>query len=115
MNAAAAWREMVRGAANFAIAERLAKSDPGNAGWQHKLSVSYANLADAFKKSSKTGKALDALLEGRAIMSRLTAMSPENADWKKELTWFEREIGRLSSRDHGSPIERPLAKPDDVP
>jgi hypothetical protein len=29
----------------LAIADRLAKSDPGNAGWQRDLSVSYANLA----------------------------------------------------------------------
>jgi eukaryotic-like serine/threonine-protein kinase len=31
--------------ASLAIAERLAKADPGNAGWQRDLSWSYSRLA----------------------------------------------------------------------
>ena len=32
--------------AGFAIIDRLAKSDPGNAGWQRDLSVSYREVGD---------------------------------------------------------------------
>ena len=31
---------------SLAIAERLAKADPGNAGWQRDLSVSYNKVGD---------------------------------------------------------------------
>ena len=31
---------------SLAIAERLAKADPGNAGWQRDLSVSYSKIGD---------------------------------------------------------------------
>jgi hypothetical protein len=44
------------------------------------------------KKGGQAEKALDALRQGRAIISRLTAMSPENAMWKKDLGRLEREI-----------------------
>jgi hypothetical protein len=36
--------------------ERLAKSDPGNAGWQRDLSVSYKNLAKAYVSPTKPRK-----------------------------------------------------------
>jgi tetratricopeptide (TPR) repeat protein len=87
---------------SLAIRVRLAKSDPGNAGWQRDLSVSYARLARAFKENGKTEKALDALRQGQAIISRLTAMSPENAVWKRDLHWFEGQIAELSPRDKSS-------------
>ena len=32
--------------ASLAIADRLARSDPGNAGWQRDLSVSYNKIGD---------------------------------------------------------------------
>ena len=47
--------------ASLAIRERLAKSDPGNAGWQRDLAVSYANLADVYRRSNEPDKALAAL------------------------------------------------------
>jgi hypothetical protein len=37
--------------ADLAIAERLAKSDLGNAGWQRDLSVSYSKLATVYRRS----------------------------------------------------------------
>ncbi len=49
----------------LAIAERLAQSDPGNAGWQRDLSVSFAKLAVAFRKGGEKAKALEALRQGR--------------------------------------------------
>ena len=36
-----------------AIADRLAKADPNNAGWQRDLSVSYAKLANAYRTAGQ--------------------------------------------------------------
>ena len=57
---------------SLAIIDRLAKSDPGNAGWQRDLSVSYyAKLADVFQRSKDKPKALDALRRGHEIILRM--------------------------------------------
>jgi hypothetical protein len=42
----------------LAIAERLAQSDPSNAGWQRHFSISHGRLAISFKKTGETAKAL---------------------------------------------------------
>jgi hypothetical protein len=80
----------------LAIADRLAKSDPSNADSRGDLSVSYAKLASAFRKARDKTKALDALRQGRAIMVRMTSLSPDNAVWKRDLARFDREIAELA-------------------
>jgi hypothetical protein len=80
----------------LAISDRLAKADPGNAGWQRDLSVSYSKLADAFRKAGDGAMALDALRQGRAIMVRMTSLSPDNAVWKRDLAWFDGQIAELA-------------------
>jgi tetratricopeptide (TPR) repeat protein len=84
--------------ADLAIADRLAKADPGNAGWQRDLSVSYAKLAGAFRKAGDKTKALDALRQGRAIMVRMTSLSPDNPVWKRDLASFDGQIAELAHR-----------------
>jgi hypothetical protein len=42
----------------LAIIDRLAKSDPGSAGWQRDLSVSYDKTAVAFMKAASRQKRL---------------------------------------------------------
>jgi hypothetical protein len=81
---------------SLAIEDRLAKSDPSNANWQRELSVSYAHLADGYRKAGEREKALDALRDGRAIMMRMTSLSPDNAVWKRDLVWFDGQIAELS-------------------
>jgi tetratricopeptide (TPR) repeat protein len=44
--------------AALAIADRLAKSDPGNAGWRHYLSVSYDKVGDVHLKMNDYDRAL---------------------------------------------------------
>jgi hypothetical protein len=80
----------------LAIADRLAKADPGNAGWQRDLSVLYSNLAGAFRKMGDNAMALDALRQGRTIMLRLTSLSPDNAVWKGDLARFDEQIAELA-------------------
>jgi hypothetical protein len=71
----------------LAIADRLAEADPGNAGWQRDLSVSFAKLAIVFQKIGNNIEALNALREGHAIIEHMTLLSPDNAQWKRDLDW----------------------------
>ena len=80
----------------LAIADRLAKSDPGNAGWQRDVAVSHAKVADALKEMGNGAEALAALRRGHAIMLRLTGLSPDSAVWKRDLDGFEAQIAELS-------------------
>jgi hypothetical protein len=80
----------------LAIVDRLARADPGDAGWQRDLSVSYAKFADVFKRSGETATALNMLQQGRAIMLRLYTLSPDNAVWKRDLARFDRQIAELT-------------------
>jgi hypothetical protein len=58
--------------------------------------VSCSKLADAFRKAGDNARALDALRRGRAIMVRMTSLSPDNAAWKRELAWFDGQIAELA-------------------
>ena len=79
----------------LAIRDRLAKADPGNAGWQRDLSVSYAKLASAYLKAEQPAKAGEALAAGRAIIARLVAQFPDWSQWKQDLSWFDQQIAAL--------------------
>ena len=54
--------------AGLAIAERLAKSDPGNAGWQRDLSVSYDKVGDVQMAQGNLPAALTSYQASLAIM-----------------------------------------------
>jgi predicted Zn-dependent protease len=90
---------------SLAIAERLAQSDPGNADWQHDLSLCYAKLADAYRKSNETAKARDALATGRAIIGKLVEQHRDQAQWKQDLAWFD---ARIAEWDKTSPKKKPV-------
>ena len=81
---------------SFAIRDRLAKSDPNNAGWQSDLAESCAKLADVYRRSNDRNNALAALQQGKAIMDRLAKLSPNNARWKHNLAWFDDQIAALT-------------------
>jgi hypothetical protein len=68
----------------------------GNAAGQRDLSVSYAKLAAVFKKAGDKTKTLETLRQGRAIMVRMTSLSPDNAVWKRDLDWFNRQIAEAT-------------------
>ena len=76
----------------LAIADRLAQADPGNAGWQRDLSVSYAKIGVVFQRTGNNTEALNALREGHAIIERMTRLSPDNVQWKQDLNWFDKQI-----------------------
>jgi hypothetical protein len=80
---------------SLVIRDRLAKSDPGNAGWQRDLTVSYAKLAKVHRQSGDKPKARGFLRQGQEIMARLTKLTPDNAVWKKDLARFDGQIKEL--------------------
>jgi tetratricopeptide (TPR) repeat protein len=81
--------------ASHDIFDRLAKADPGNAGWQRDLSVSYAKLASIYLASKQMSQARDALAAGRAVLAPLVEQYPDWSEWKQDLAWFDRQIAAL--------------------
>jgi hypothetical protein len=67
--------------AGLAISDRLAKSDPGNAGWQSDLSLSYDNVGDVQAAQGNLPAALASYQAGLAISDRLAKSDPGNAGW----------------------------------
>ena len=82
---------------SLAIRDRLAKADPGNAGWQRDLAVSHGKFASCLPAAGREDAGEGWLGEGLEIMQRMTALSPDNATWKKDLAWFEEQIAALDA------------------
>ncbi len=56
------------------------------------MAVSHSKLASLLQKAGDRARALGAFREGRAIMARMVALSPDNAEWKRDLAWFEGQV-----------------------
>jgi tetratricopeptide (TPR) repeat protein len=69
----------------LAIAERLAQSDAGNAGWQRDLSVSYNNIGDVLVAQGNLAEALKSFRDGLAIAECLAQSDAGNAGWQFDL------------------------------
>jgi hypothetical protein len=72
--------------------------DESNADLQRFTSVTFGKLASAHRASGDKAKALDALQQAQAIMAGLTKLSPDNAQWAQDLTWFDGQIAELAER-----------------
>jgi SAM-dependent methyltransferase len=82
--------------ASFTVREHQAKSASGNAELQYDLSLSYAHLAYShLLMANQSTEARDALAAGREIIARLVAQFPDQARWKQDLEWFDRQIAAL--------------------
>ena len=75
------------------IADRLAKSDPGNAGWQRDLSVSYNKVGDVQVAQGNLPAALASYQAGLAIRDRLAKSDPGNAGWQRDLSVSYNKVG----------------------
>jgi Flp pilus assembly protein TadD len=64
----------------LAIVGRLATSDPGNAGWQRDLSVSYDNIGDIREAQGDLNAALKSHQNSVVIFERLVKSDSSNAD-----------------------------------
>jgi tetratricopeptide (TPR) repeat protein len=77
----------------LAIRDRLAKSDPGNAGWQRDLSVSYNKIGDVLVAQGNLPEALKSYRDGLAIADRLAKSDPGHAGWQRDLSVSYEKIG----------------------
>ena len=78
---------------SLAIRDRLAKSDPGNAGWQRDLSVSYSKIGDVQVAQGDLAGALKSYRDSLAISDRLAKSDPGNAGWQRDLSVSYIKIG----------------------
>ena len=77
----------------LAITDRLAKSDPGNAGWQRDLSVSYNKIGDVLVAQGNLPEALKPTATALAIADRLAKSDPGNAGWQRDLGVSYNNVG----------------------
>ena len=68
----------------LAIAERLAKSDPGNARWQLDLGI-VRKVGDVQLAQGDLAVALESYQDKHGHRRRLAQSDPSNADWQRDL------------------------------
>ena len=70
----------------LAIADKLAKADPGHTGWQRDLSVSYERIGDVQVAQGDLAGALKSFQDSLAIADKLAKAEPGNAEWQRDLS-----------------------------
>jgi tetratricopeptide (TPR) repeat protein len=78
-----------------ASAEGMTKADPGNAGWQRDLSVSYNRIGDVLVAQGNLPEALKSFRDALAIIDRLAKADPGNAGWQHDLSLSYELIGEV--------------------
>ncbi|MDH5653555.1 MAG: tetratricopeptide repeat protein, partial [Gammaproteobacteria bacterium] len=87
--------------AALAIAERLARADPGNSQWQRDLSVSHIKIGDVQRGQGSLTAALQSYQAALAIAERLARADPGNSQWQRDLSVSHIKIGDVQ-RGQGS-------------
>jgi tetratricopeptide (TPR) repeat protein len=77
----------------LAIAERLAQANPGKAGWQRDLSVSYNKIGDVLVAQGNLAEALQSFRASHDIFDRLAQSDPGNTGWQRDLSVSYNKIG----------------------
>ena len=80
---------------SLAIADRLAQSDPGNAGWRRDLSVSYNKVGDVQVAQGDLAGALTSYRDSLAIRDRLAQSDSGNAGWRRDLSVSHNKVGNV--------------------
>jgi tetratricopeptide (TPR) repeat protein len=80
---------------SLGIFERLAKADPGNAGWQRDLSVSYEKVGDVLVAQGNLTAALQAHRDSLDIRERLAKADPGHAGWQRDLSVSYYKVGNV--------------------
>jgi tetratricopeptide (TPR) repeat protein len=76
-----------------AIAEPIARAEPGNAEWQRDLSVSHIRIGDVLRNQGDLNAALESYRASLAIDERLAQADPRNAIWQNDLAVSQARIG----------------------
>jgi tetratricopeptide (TPR) repeat protein len=79
----------------WAIADRLAKSDPGNAEWQFNLGISNERIGDGQIARGDLAAALNSYEAKQNIISRLAQAAPNNAKWQRDLSVSFSKVGNV--------------------
>jgi hypothetical protein len=87
---------------DLAIVERLANSDPSNAGWQRDLSVSYQKVGEVEVEQGQYAQALDSYQHDLAIARRLAESDPSNGLWQRDLSQSYAKLGAAYGAQKGS-------------
>ena len=75
------------------IMDGLLAGDPGNAGWQRDLSVSYERVGDVQVAQGDLAGALKSYRDSLATFDRLTKSDPGNAGWQRDLSVSYERVG----------------------
>ena len=92
----------------LAIADRLAKADPGNAGWQRDLSVSYERIGDVLSAQGNLPEALNSFRDGLAIAESLAKSDPSNTQWQRDLIVSNVKLSEIDQTGTRSFLTRAL-------
>jgi tetratricopeptide (TPR) repeat protein len=105
------------------IADRLAKANPGNAGWQFDLGASNERIGDVLVRQGDLAGALKSFKARHDVIIRLAKAAPGNAAWQRDLAVSYDKVGdvqvaqgdlagALTSYRDGLAIRDRLAKAD---
>ena len=83
--------------ASHEIFDRLAKADPGNAGWQADLAASHGKLGQLYLTLGNTAEAQRLFKAGRAIVAPFAERSSHQL-WIGYLKSFDAEIAALEGK-----------------
>ncbi len=75
--------------------ERLLRTDPGNAGWQRHLLVSYDRVGDVLVAQGNLSEALKSFRDGLAIRDRLARADLDNAGCQRDLSISYDRVGEV--------------------
>jgi tetratricopeptide (TPR) repeat protein len=75
------------------IRDELAKADPGNAGLQEDLSVSYDRVGNVLVAQGNLSEALKSYRDSLAIRDPLAKSDPSNAGWQHDLSVSYDKVG----------------------
>ncbi len=84
----------------LAIIDLLAKSDPGNAGWQYALGMSNGRIGGVQIAQGDLGAALKSYETNRDIIYGLANSDPGNAGWQRDLSVALNKVGGVQ-KDQG--------------
>ncbi len=95
---------------SLAIRDRLARADPGNAGWQRDLSVSYDNVGNVLVAQGNLPEALKSYRDSLGIRDRLARADPGNAGWQRDLSISVGRVAETLLKLGETAEARPLAE-----
>ena len=101
------WRWRPTAARSLRRRDRLAQSDPGNAGWQRDLSVSFENVGDVQVAQGDLARGADPYRDSLAIRDRLAKSDPGNTGWQRDLSVSYDKVGDVQVAQGNLPAALP--------